>query len=281
MGKKGVTRMTLPPDSFPMEWGTGNTGTVARPTLIIGEEPDGTTERLFTSLQSIASRGLSDTLLDRLVEMILDGTLPPGYEFPNENVICSNLNIGRSTLRETYKALMALGFITRSKRGTKVNKTRKIISSVPLNFIVRNSNLDDLDDFRKMLETETAYRAAKNASEEQVAEIKRVLDYMRENVSNIEALTKGDTSFHLAIANGSQNTMMINTVTAVLSEIETSAHMGYYTDTSTIGKSIYFHEQIYDAIHARDKERARTAMRSHIQDIYVTLRELAKKEDQK
>jgi len=238
----------------------------------LAHKQDKTTEQLFENLQFLASRGLSDALLDNLVDMILNGTLPPGYEFPNENVMCSNLNIGRSTLRETYKALVALGFIIRSKRGTTVNKTRELISSVPLNYVVRNSNLDDLDDFRQMLETETAYLAAQNATDEQISEIRRILDYMRESTDDLDALTEGDTSFHLAIANASHNTMMINTMTAVLSEIKTSAHSGYYSDASSIDRSIHFHAQIYDAIRERDKNRARIAMRAHIKDIYIVLR---------
>jgi GntR family transcriptional repressor for pyruvate dehydrogenase complex len=233
------------------------------------------TDNMFQILKPITSRGLSDTLLDRLVDMIMDGTLDPGYVFPNENIMCDRLNVGRSTLRETYKALMALGFITRSKKGTVVNETRHIICSVPLNFMFKNSNLNDIDVFRQMLETETAYLAADRADNEQIDEMHVIIEQMKQRADDIESLAEDDISFHLAIATASCNSLLTNTLTAVMNEIKNSASAGFYADTSLISRSIHFHEQILGAIVAHDKRQARITMRAHIKDIYIVLRNIS------
>lgn len=235
------------------------------------------TNDLFVHLQPVTTRSLSDTLLDQLIDMIMDGTLKPGYVFPNENVMCDQLKIGRSTLRETYKALMALGFITRSKTGTTVNDTQQIITSVPLNYIFKNTSLDDIDEFRQMLETESCYLAAERATPQQIGELEGILRHMKDNRDDIEALTKDDIRFHLAVANASGNALLRKTLMAIVNEIEDSAYSGYYMETGSIDRSIHFHEQICSAIAAHDQHRARTSMRTHIKDIYIVLRLLQDK----
>ena len=50
-------------------------------------------------------KNMSDYLYQKISGMIMNGTLPEGYVFPNEAQLCEQLGVGRSTLREAYKAL--------------------------------------------------------------------------------------------------------------------------------------------------------------------------------
>lgn len=70
------------------------------------------------SLLSVRSqKNMSDMVYEKISMLIQNGDIPEGYVFPNEAVLCEQLAIGRSTIREAYKALELSGYVTRTKRG--------------------------------------------------------------------------------------------------------------------------------------------------------------------
>ena len=115
-------------------------------------------------------------MFERFKELILSGKLPPDSVLPNENVLSEMLGVGRSTLREAYTALAVLGFIRRSKAGTFVVPIENIVSIAPFSFTVANSDLNDLLEFRVMLESESASYAAKRANDDDIKNINTYID---------------------------------------------------------------------------------------------------------
>lgn len=232
---------------------------------------------LFTTLGSITKKSISNVLLEKFIELITEGTLKPGFTFPNENEMCKRLGVGRSTIRETYTALNAMGFITRTKAGTTVNNNKQIIASVPLKYMFKNSELQDIYEFRNMLETQCAQLASIRASEESINTMAKIIEEMRINCAahDIDALTELDVKFHFEIASSVGNPLIINTLIAVTNEFEHSASAGYYLDQSVIDQSIDFHQQIYEAIKNHDAELARFKMQAHIKNIYYVLQKVS------
>ena len=134
-------------------------------------------KRLFSRKCRISEKmiwektNISQNLFQRFKELITNGQLPAGYMMPNENVVSEQLGIGRSTLREAYTALAVFGFIRRSKAGTFVNEIDNIVNIAPFSITVENSDLNDLLEFRYMLEGETASYAAKRATQDDIAQL--------------------------------------------------------------------------------------------------------------
>lgn len=238
-------------------------------------------KKIIKNLTSLSNRSISDTLLNKLIDMIMDGTIEPGYVFPNENAMCEQLNIGRSTLRETYKALMVLGYITRTKTGTYVNDNDQIIASTPIDSMMKKSDLRDLWEFREMLEVEAAGLAAERATDLGLSSLQGIVDKMKQNSTDIKFLTQSDGKFHYGIIEMSENALIKNTMIAVTSGMEKTAYSGYQNDVSIINHSIIAHQKIIDALKTRDKRLARAAMRAHINEIYRTLNNLSRTNSKK
>lgn len=247
-----------------------NNSTLAR------ELNDQMTDSLYSYLGEVTKKSITNTVLDKLIEMIMDETLKPGYSFPNENDMCRQLGIGRSALREAYTALAAMGFITRTKSGTTVNPMRQIVSSIPLRYILRRSDPDEIMEYRIMLESQTAFLAAKYADDAAIRELESIIKEMHQNSgSDIARLSQLDINFHFTIAVASNNNLLKNTLAAVTNELEHSSYSGYNIDPdNSIRKSIDYHEQIFVAIAAHDQKAAKRAMRNHIIDIYTSLRRI-------
>lgn len=231
------------------------------------------TTELYKQLGTVSKKTITSTLLDNLIEMIMNETLRPNYTFPNENDMCAQLGVSRSSLREAYTALAAMGFIRRTKSGTTVNPMRQIVASIPLRYLLRHADLDEIMEYRIMLETQTAYLAAKYADEMMILELSNILDEMRSNSgSDVSRLSQLDISFHFTIATASNNSLLKNTLVAVSNELERSSYSGYSLDPkTTISNSLDFHQQILEAIREHDQKKARRAMRNHVKDIYTVL----------
>ena len=63
-------------------------------------------------MQNSKEKTLSQRIADRIIKYILEENLQPRDKLPNETVMCEQLNVGRSSLREAMRALASRNVIT-------------------------------------------------------------------------------------------------------------------------------------------------------------------------
>lgn len=229
------------------------------------EEKSQVLDKLRLNLQGNAS----DLLADKIRTHIISGEIPAGYIFPNETIFCEQLGVSRSTLREAYKALESTGFIKRVKRfGTIVNDFSDISKAAPLGTSLIMSDIDELLEFRVMIEAELARLAALRASEENINSMKEALENMKKSGSDLADLTQHDTRFHMEIAKASGNRLLMSTMENAKDVFQTGIYRAFQRKTKTnVENALYFHEQILDAIIHKDSDGAYTMMRRHIESV--------------
>ena len=226
-------------------------------------------DALFDTLRLEPRGNASDLLAERIRKQILSGEIPVGFVFPNETQFCERLGVGRSTLRDAYKALESTGFITRIKHvGTVVNGFSDISRSSPLRTSLMMSDFDELMEFRVMIEAELARLAAQRATEEHLSNMERYLELMRQNTDDISALTGYDTAFHLEIAKASGNRILESTMENAKELFQEGVYQAFQVDTETnVQEALSFHSRILAAIRSRDGEGAYRLMREHIESV--------------
>ena len=208
---------------------------------------------------------MADVLYEAIKEMIISGKLPKDYCFPNETVLCKELGIGRTTIREAYKALAAGGYITRSKRGTVVNGTEEISASLPLSTAIQLSEFNDMIEFRSLLESRIAGLAAERATAEQIQHLRFLIGEMVNHKDNLNQLTYYDTEFHMALAAMTQNKLIERIMSMAEETFSSVMFQSYCVDTErNIKEAIPAHNMILDTICAHDSQSAEAAMYSHI-----------------
>lgn len=225
---------------------------------------------LQTLLEIRPQQNISDIIYEKISGLIREGKLKEGYIFPNETVLCEQLGIGRSTIREAYKALELSGYVTRSKKGTFVNSRSAILGATPLKKVVNSVSAADFLEFRLMLEGKNAELAALHASEQELNEMKEILDRLSEardqNQQNL--MIQYDREFHEKITSSTHNELMITAMTAV-SEIWESARENNFfkaseQNPSILDQMISTHKAILAAICNHDSAKARVLMEEHI-----------------
>lgn len=217
------------------------------------------------------AKNMSEKIYEQIAELINQGALPEGYTFPNETNLCKQLNVGRSSLREAYKALELFGYVTRTKRGTVVNSQQTILGATPLKDVVESSSDNDFLEFRLWLEGKTAALAAKRATGDELEHIRRILDdsWAAKNARDYDAMMELDVKFHFAVANATHNSLFISTMTAIAESWYRESKINFYKALASRPEVCEAmpsqHQQVFEAISSGNAENARKLMLSHIE----------------
>lgn len=159
-------------------------------------------------------KSLSESVADDILAMItIDKKFNIGDKLPNENELSTELKVSRTTLREAIRILVAHNILEiRRGKGTFVSEIKNITEIMGLeNLSTQKLDVKDLYEMRLIFEPETAYYAAKRATDK---ELERILYYGRleeEMILNNEDRTEVERSFHKSIAKATHNEFMNKT----------------------------------------------------------------------
>lgn len=214
-------------------------------------------------------KNMSDMIYEKISQLIQSGELPEGYTFPNEAALCSQLSVGRSTIREAYKGLELSGYVTRTKRGTVVNSYSSILEATPLKSVIHGASQENFLEFRLMLEGQTAALAAERATPEECDQLQLLQNQLTaaRQDNHYEQIASLDRSFHEAVAAYSHNPLMITAMAAIAEacEIETQESLSRISALSeTLDQMILMHQNILNAIRNQSPGEAMTDMLNHI-----------------
>lgn len=195
---------------------------------------------------------------------IRSGQHPPGSRLPAERDLAELFKVSRPTVREAVIAL-EIRDLVEVRHGAGVFVTQ----SLPADKAAAELNVGafELNEARIMFEGEAAGLAATVMSEDELAEIGQILDRMEalDPASSEERAL--DRQFHMAIAEGTQSTIVAQTIEHLWDLRELSPlcrHMFDQARRMGINPRPDEHRQIYEALKSRDAEQARAAMRAHL-----------------
>ncbi|MBP8892886.1 MAG: FadR family transcriptional regulator [Saprospiraceae bacterium] len=209
---------------------------------------------------------LVEQAADEIINYIINENLDSGDKLPNEYQLATQLEVGRSTLREAVRTLTSRNILeVKQGAGTYVSEN-KGISEDPLGFIFVKDTLKltrDLFELRYILEPEVTMLAARNHTEDQLNELEQVAIEIEESMQREDELHLNlDVQFHGIIAKMSRNIAMDHLIPIINQSI--SLYNNYYTSETSKRATVDSHREIVDSIRERDLFRAKHAMQLHI-----------------
>jgi len=212
---------------------------------------------------------LATPVIEDFVDQIVGGNFPPGTDLPSEGNICKYLGISRTVLREVLKVLEQKGLVrVENGKGTRINQRDewKLLDPVVLAARLKYDNdrnfINHLVRVRAVLESDLAAEAALVATPEQLAFMAGRIEELKSNVRNHSVYFKVDIEFHNAFMRASCNELGRAIVNNMYSEAQHELDSGL--EDTVLDTSLEGHIAIYDAIAARDPERAAYEVREHI-----------------
>ncbi len=211
-----------------------------------------------------AGKTLVDTAVDEIIELILSNNMKSGDRLPNEYELAQQLKIGRSTLREATRRLVARNILhVRQGSGTFVSDKNGVPEDpLGLTFMGNDPKLAiELLDIRLMLEPEIAQMVARKASAKQVRQMYEYCEKMEELVNAEEDYSAVDAQFHRFLAECSGNDVLRNLIPIITSSVNVIITT---TNDENRRQTIIQHRQIVDAISRCDPMGARFDMILHL-----------------
>lgn len=218
-------------------------------------------------LEPIQKVSLTDSIIKQLISYI-QTDLKLGQKLPSERTLIEILGVGRTSLRESLRAIEMLGYVeTRAGEGTYViqNQGDFLKKSIELGVFSSNRSLKETYEARRVIEIGMIPLILENITGSELLQCKSFLLKMeQEGVNNHTRFLDYDNEFHKVIASSTKNETVaeVHKLTSrIIEEVGKSSQI----DKKQIRKSIVLHKQIVDAIEDRDEKRVKAAVIEHME----------------
>jgi DNA-binding FadR family transcriptional regulator len=218
--------------------------------------------------------------VDHLGEAIVAGRYGVGATIPPELVLCKELGVSRTVVREAVKSLIAKGLIT---TGPKVGA--RVLPEDHWNWFdldvinwqakagLTAEFLRELQDLRRVVEPASMRLAAEHATAEDIANIELAYAGMKRAVEEGGDYVTHDLRFHQGLLRASRNRMLVQMSEALSALLRTSFEISTRrTDSSK--NSLPLHREVLDAVIAHDPLRAEKAIEKLIDGAHNDIEEV-------
>jgi len=219
---------------------------------------------IFTPIEQVPRYKL---VAQQIAELITSGQLAAESKMPTDRELVDQLGVSRATIREAMIALEITGFIeVRFGAGAYVSAVVPAASALGA---VTGPGPFELLEARMVVEGEIAYIASQLITKQQLRYLERCNVGMKHETIDVISGGKSDREFHKHIARATENTALINMVSEFWRErtrlpMWVRMHKRLGEERDIRDQIIHEHEAVVSALHARDAERAKDAMRTHI-----------------
>ncbi len=220
-------------------------------------------------IEPIRKARVAEQLADRIRMLILDGTFPAGKPLPAERLLAQLFGVSRGSIRDAFRTLETIGLlVTRHGQGTFPQELHVDRLVAPLASILRYRHdlQDELLDVRRMFEPAVARVAATRVTDEDLADLQRILDAQRRKLKTGRSAIAEDTVFHEILARATRNRVVVS-IMATLNELLEESRTHALRQEGRPGRSMRGHAAVVAALRRHDADGAASAMRTHIDQI--------------
>ena len=218
--------------------------------------------------------------VDFLGEAIVSGRYPVGGSIPPEPVLCEELGVSRTVVRESIKSLVAKGLIhTGPKVGTHVLSADKW-NWFDADVIAWQSKagltpefIRDLQDLRRVVEPAAVRFAAMRATPEDIVRIEAAYAGMKQAVYEGGDYITFDLRFHQGLLAASHNRMLVQMSKALSALLRTSFELSTAKENGT-RHSLPMHRAVLDAVITHNPAQAERAISVLIDSAHKDIEEI-------
>ena len=217
------------------------------------------------------NRALSEKIIAQISDALVSGELKPGDRLPPERELAEQFGVSRTVIRDAVKTLAGRGilhvkhgagiFVTTSEENA-IGRLGALSDILPLQGV----SLRDLFEIRKVLEAEGAEWAARRRNDYHLKRLRGILEDAYRNSENIEVLSERDAQFHVAIAEASQNLVLVR-VMLILLDLLAQSRRESLSIPGRAKLSLKDYERIVEEIEAQRHEGARETMLEHLTSV--------------
>ena len=216
----------------------------------------------------IIKTSVTQQIIEYIKDNIQNGSWKVGEKIPSEPSLVEELGVSRASLRVAIQQYVALG-VLRSEQGKGT-----YLESSDLDAVLGNknsvsfsdfSNIEKVLEFRRIIEPEATYMAAKRPKEELdklISILRKHYKVMEKSVGQASDFIAADMNFHREIAFASGNEIIGNTIAFVFAN--TFKWHQQINDYFGFTDGIWFHSEILKALESGNAKKAKSLMERHM-----------------
>ena len=213
---------------------------------------------------------LYEQIVQQIEESVLTGTLKPGDQLPAERELAQRLGVSRTAVREAVKTLREKGLVEAySGKGTFITDGTTQAARQSFDLMVKVGQQEGsphLAELRLILEPGIAALAAARVQESEIVSMREAVAVMDRAQRDPEAYIEADLDFHLALAEAAANPLILSLIDSIVGLLREQRIKIFNVEGGPQRGQIH-HKRILEAVEKHDPDMARSAMRSHLEQV--------------
>lgn len=225
---------------------------------------------------------LYQDVLEKIRQMVLDGTYKPGDRLPSERDMAELFGVSRVPVREAIKILEYTGMLEIVPGDGVYLASACPVSILPdgqsrFSFKITAGLLADLFEMRCILESSACYYAAQRRTGEDIRKLQGIIEETKRKKSGVSSTSEAENEgayqelraishqFHTAIIEAAHNAVLNSIYKSLYDVLDVSKSLTISQADYTFN-GIIAHEFLLQKIISQDADGARTVMLQHLDD---------------
>ncbi|HTI25397.1 MAG TPA: FadR/GntR family transcriptional regulator [Kutzneria sp.] len=212
--------------------------------------------------------GLSDRLVDGLLDLISEGALGPGDSLPTVRELATRFAVTTPTIREALRRLQTTDAV-RMRHGSGIyvgDGINRMLLPNPNSTPLKDEHIVQLVEARLTIEPGIAALAAVNRTVDDVERLARAVDTAKRAADD----NRPKLNFHRELAAASGNQVLFEVVDSLLSA-RSREQRALRAQIENRVRDYEQHVAIFLAVEAGDAEQARRLTEQHLHDLRTTV----------
>ncbi|GEM79830.1 FadR/GntR family transcriptional regulator [Vibrio superstes] len=210
----------------------------------------------------------------QIEQLLVTGVFKPGERLPSERSLSEQFGTSRATIREAI-IMLELKDLVDVRQGAGIyfkeaNHSDLTLDSASNELDTSEVGVFELLQSRMVLETSIIEFAARNIKLNELRELRKIIQQQEEFIDDNNKFEELDRKFHLAIAESTQNRMLISTAYTLWNRVRTDSplwsklNVKYLHDEELKRSWLDEHKRIFQALQKRDEKLAKETMLNHL-----------------
>lgn len=213
------------------------------------------------------------SVVERLLDLILETNLKPGDRIPAERALAETLGVGRAAVREAISTLDFLGFVeTVGGSGSYLREASSELlpSTLRWGMTLNQRNSAELHKVRAILEVAAVEAAAPHYDRVRLRELSDTLQRQYDAAHNPQSFVEADTAFHRHIAATAGNAILEDLLSTTRSLLRIWVERSVHKEQD-LQDALREHSKVLEALENGETANAVAAMRLHMMTAHARL----------
>ena len=158
-----------------------------------------------TAFRPLYNKTVVDRIICRLLTAVMNKDLLPGQKIPSEMDLCESMQVGRNSVREAIKVLVAMGMLNiRRSEGTFVSKgfSEKMLNPMVYGLLLEDSDSNSVIELYRVFEAGILQVVAEKRTDEDIENLRGAIERLKQAVQ-----ANPDEASVLEVVNDFQKTL--------------------------------------------------------------------------